>query len=108
MQGNNFYRLKITDNDGKQTTSDIVLLVNNKMINTRFYPNPFKDYIMMHADAGKYFVTLTDAKSKQVFNDVINIRGDTKLPLSDLGPGVYFVSIKDNNGKVTKEKLIKQ
>ncbi|MEP6684619.1 MAG: DUF5060 domain-containing protein [Parafilimonas sp.] len=111
LQGNNFYRLSVTDNDGKQTTSNVVLLVNdNNKININFYPNPFKNYVMMHADAGKYVVTVTDIKGKNIFNNTINANSDDiKISLPNLAAGIYYIAVKDANGNVIqKEKIVKQ
>ncbi|MEP6465918.1 MAG: DUF5060 domain-containing protein [Parafilimonas sp.] len=108
LQGNNFYRLSVTDNDGKQTISNVVLL-NNKNIKIGFYPNPFKDYVMMRADAGKYFVMIIDNKGRNIFNNVINASGDDiKISLPNITTGVYYIAVKDENGNIIqKEKIVK-
>jgi hypothetical protein len=110
LQGNNFYRLNVIDNDGTQTTSNIVLLTNNKTININFYPNPFKNYIMMHIDAGKYFIVITDTKGKNIITNTINSNGnDLKISLPGLAQGIYYVAVKDVNGNIIqKEKIVKQ
>ncbi len=110
LKGNNFYRLNVTDNDGKLSTSNIVLLVNNNLINIQFYPNPFKNYVMMKADEGKYFISITDNKGSNVLNTSINAGGmDAKISLLNLAQGVYYISVKDENGNtIQKQKIIKQ
>ncbi len=109
LKGNNFYRLNVIDNDGKQTVSNIVLLVNNKFINISFYPNPFKNYVMLKVTAGKYLVTIADTKGKNIFSNTFNASGaDIKLSLPNLAHGVYYVSVKDENGNIAKEKLVKE
>ena len=76
LKGNNFYRLNIINNDGKQSVSNTVLLVNNLVINISLYPNPFKNYVMLKADAGKYSISISDAKGKNIYSNKLNTNGD--------------------------------
>ncbi len=110
LKGNNFYRLNIIDNDGKQSVSNTVLLVNNKLININFYPNPFKDYVTMNADEGKYLIRITDNKGKNILSNIINADGsDVKLLLPNLAHGIYYISVADENGQIIqKDKVVKQ
>ena len=110
LNGNNYYRLNVIDKDGKQSASQVVLLVNGKRINIVFYPNPFKDYVMMKADAGKYFISITDTKGKNIFNNIINADdNDAKILLPNLSQGFYFISVKNESGNIIqKEKIVKQ
>ncbi len=110
LNGDNFYRLNIIDNDGKQSVSQIVLLVNNQFAKISLYPNPFKDYIILKADAGKYFVHIADIKGKSVYTNTLHTNGDdTKIPLRGFSKAIYYVTIKDEDGKtIYNQKLLKQ
>ncbi|MEO8711617.1 MAG: T9SS type A sorting domain-containing protein, partial [Parafilimonas sp.] len=110
LTGNNFYRLNVIDNDGKESVSNIVLLINNKSSNINFYPNPFKSYVMMKADDGKYSIIITDVKGRNLFNNSVNASGsDIKILLPDIAQGIYYISVKDENGNIIqKEKIVKQ
>jgi hypothetical protein len=110
LKGNNYYRLNVIDNDGKESGSNIVLLVNNKSTNINFYPNPFKNYVTMRADAGKYFISITDTKGRNVFNNSVDASGSgIKIPLQNIAQGIYYISVKDENENVVqKEKIVKQ
>jgi hypothetical protein len=110
LKGNNFYRANIIDEDGKQSFSNVVLLVNNKIVNINFYPNPFKNYVMLHADAGKYLITIADTKGENIFNNTVAANGDdVKISLPELAQGVYYISVSDENGNIIQEeKIVKQ
>ena len=110
LTGNNYYRLNVVDNDGKESVSNIVLLENNNSTNINFYPNPFKNYVIMRADAGKYFIGITDTKGRNVFNNSVDASGsDIKISLPDIAQGIYYISVKDEHENVVrKEKIVKQ
>ncbi len=111
FKGLNFYRLKIIDNDGKETYSGVVKIVNSL---TRFsvYPNPFKDHIRLTIDKGVYFSRVFDANGKTVKNGIITANSNNaeiKLSLSALSRGVYYLSLWDEDGNAAgSQKLIKQ
>ncbi len=109
LQDNNFYRLKMIDNDGKQTYSDVVLLTG-KLVNIKFYPNPFKDYVMLQAGAGKYLLNISDATGKLVYAKKVDVNGsDEKIILPALTSGIYYAEIKDESLRtIYKGKLFKQ
>ena len=57
LKGNNFYRLNIADNDEEHSVSNVLLLVNGKAPGVYFYPNPFKNYVMLRAKSGSTLCT---------------------------------------------------
>lgn len=57
IKGNNFYRLKIVDNDGMESFSSVIKLFN-KLLRYSVKPNPFKDHIALKIEAGKYQVQI--------------------------------------------------
>jgi hypothetical protein len=68
-----------------------LLLVNDHVINLRLYPNPFKDYVMLHADAEKYLIKIIDLHGKNILSNSVDASGaDVKLPLTHLADGVYY------------------
>ncbi|MEO6454510.1 MAG: hypothetical protein ABIN97_10575, partial [Ginsengibacter sp.] len=67
IKGNNFYRLKIVDNDGMVSFSSIVKLVN-KLLKYSIKPNPFKDHIDLQIEPGKYQVQIIDQSGRIVLN----------------------------------------
>lgn len=110
LAGANYYRLKIVDNDGRETFSNIVKLVNGKG-KLSIYPNPVKDYILLTVDAGTYFIRIfgTDGKTIRTGTIVAGFAdAQVKLSLSSLKKGVYYLSLSNDSGLVGTQKLIKQ
>lgn len=96
LQGNNFYRLKIVDNDGLETFSTVVKLIND-LTGFSVNPNPFKDHIYIKIDRGRYRVQVTDQAGKIVLKKFVvadNFR-QIKLNTANLTSGLYFVKITD-------------
>ena len=110
LQGNNFYRLNVVDNDGKQATSGIVLLAINHVIKINVFPNPFKNSVTIQGDAGTYLLTVTNVSGKTILNKNININGaGITLPFYNMAKGVYYFVLKDAAGNIiNSQKLIKQ
>lgn len=110
LKGNNFYRLRIVDNDGAETFSSIINLVNNL---TKFMvnPNPFKDHINLKLDPGKYNVQLIDQTGRTIFiRSVVSTNNlqEVRLNTANLIAGYYFIKISDEKGGlVGSEKMEK-
>lgn len=109
-----YYRLKIIDNDGKVTYSNVVA-VNFKQSEINSFsitPNPIVSNInlQIHSiEAQKVSFSLTDIAGRPVYNQLIqltkgfqNIRPDVQLKT-----GVYFATIRFSTELVTN-KLVKQ
>ena len=76
LSGNNFYRVKSVDVDGKQTFSKVVLVTMNKANpSVKVFPNPIKDYRIV-------------------------------LQLSDLDRGIYNLQLIHMNGRKVAERQI--
>lgn len=72
------------------------------------YPNPFNDFLVIEAEAGKQHMQLiiVDALGKEVA--LINgINQKTNIDVSYLVSGVYFYELRENNVVITRGKLIK-
>lgn len=113
--GKNYYRLKITDNDGAYQYSKIIVLQNSLNKATYLYPNPAKGnaYISFSGQAaGKYQVMLYSADGKMLSTHSISLtmaNQTINLPLGNTAAGVYMVKVIDSNGKsVLQQKLVKQ
>lgn len=111
-----YYRLVQTDFSGKQTISNIEIVVagESKENAIAVYPNPFTAEMNIHIDAsntadaqirivditGKNVLTLTSGLNKGV--NTIETAG-----LASLSKGVYFVQVTIN-GETSTYKLMKQ
>ncbi|MBK0382122.1 T9SS type A sorting domain-containing protein [Pedobacter sp. SD-b] len=115
LQGNNYYRLKQIDNDGKFEYSEIKSLrfdFNNQQQSILIYPNPAKDFIK---------VTLPSGQLGAVKMNIINLNGATvksekykagqelTQDISNLKSGMYLLEIRDENeGLLGVNKFIKK
>ncbi len=118
LNGNNYYRLKQADKDGKTSFSQVVLIKGNKVNATSIsaiYPNPAKD---------KLSITLSSATSERVTLSIIDVTGKVLIQksimvnigdlnitenISNLNQGNYLVKLSDASGNTTDlKKIVKQ
>ncbi|TBN01314.1 T9SS type A sorting domain-containing protein [Hyunsoonleella flava] len=72
--------------------------------NTRLYPNPIKDSFSLEAASEIMDISIFDISGKQIKNFE---RDRKEYSVGDLAPGVYFVNIQTEKGKITK-KVVKE
>jgi len=94
--GKNFYRLKISDKDGKTAYSVVRLVNTSGKAVVNIYPNPAQDFITI--DFGKTEPIQTEIKVANalgvvVYQTKLTVSGTTKLQLSHLPAGVYNLQI---------------
>ncbi len=112
--GNNYYRLKITDNDGRYQYSNVILLKNSVARLVYLYPNPVKDNLLISLSstaAGRYNFVLYDVSGKILQNNIYNINGGSQtvsMPLTQMTSGVYIVKIINSAGEtIYQQKVVK-
>lgn len=116
--GNNYYRLKQVDFDGKPTLSNVVLIKGTKVNSialSSVYPNPARhllNVVLAAPASDKVSLIVTDLAGKVIIEKVYQlINGDNKLVLNvaDLLSGTYMVKAVCNNGCETAvSKFVKQ
>ena len=101
--GKNFYRLKLVDESGKTTYSEVLdfMFYDNKL--PVIYPNPAKDYINVNV-AKKSSFAIIDQLGKKVMNGYLN--GSGKVNIQHLKQGNYYLQIVVDKS-VTTTKFIK-
>lgn len=102
LNGQNFYRLKQVDTDGKFSFSEIKML-KNASEQIIISPNPAHDYVEIQAFGPITSIELWDTNGK-ICKKLYNTN---YLPLDDLAQGIYFIRINCEN-RVTVEKIVKQ
>lgn len=117
LDGNNYYRLRQIDNNGKESYSNVVLLKSSKTVKaeiTKVYPNPVSDRLnvtLNTVSAEKITVTITDIAGKTIsIKNVETTIGDNNLNfnVSNLTKGTYFVKVKTaSNIEIATEKFVK-
>jgi len=110
----NYYRLKLVNNDGSFTYSQVVLLKhNNTIVINTVKPNPFIGEVELQLSLTRKEVVgilLFDERGRQVASkQVTAVAGSNtiKLPnLQQLSAGVYLLKVV-TEGSVLQQKLIK-
>ncbi len=108
--GNNYYRLKIVDNDGKFVYSNIIKLKNNASTNFSIFPNPAKNNLIVTHAAGseRSFISLLQADGKLLLKQKITTGAlQSSLDISRLIPGVYIITVGVGKNS-SSYKLIKE
>jgi len=118
LTGNNYYRLKQVDKDGKATYSSIVLIKGDKVraiMITGLYPNPATSEVKLAVEspnAEKVTILVTDVTGKVVVqsNQSLVVGSNTIiLGTANLANGNYFVKMICANGcETTTAKFVKQ
>lgn len=102
--GKNYYRLKITDADGKFIYSAIVTSTNISVSSVVIYPIPVKDRIMIKLNSlatSKYDIDVIDARGRTVLRTSFIVDAGTsskEINASALKQGTFFVKIKSDEG----------
>ena len=114
FSGNNYYRLKMTDRDGKFEYSNIEV-VNTKLpiTNVKIYPNPVNNSLYSSFD-----LSLDSDCELQVFDTFGKLvatksleaqkgRNNTSIDVTNLAAGVYFVKINIDGVPFSVDKFVK-
>ncbi len=112
LPGNNYYRLRIQDADGRIETSGIILLNSSGSRHFSVYPNPAKAYVRLFTDAGTYTAKISDAQGRVLLTRSFTVAANaqaTTIPVAGLATGVYYLSVTDTQGrKIASQKIVKQ
>ncbi len=115
LAGDNFYRLRIVDNDGNFQYSDVVLIKNPASQLVYIYPNPVKDNLLVSLSGmqpGRYNFEIFDVSGKTLVKNATPVNGGSQtvsIPLQGVATGVYLIKITNAKGAVISEqKVLKQ
>lgn len=105
-----FYRLRIIDQNGEYSYSDIRVIRNNAVkMNVSIYPNPSNGRfsIAVPADAGLYDVMLTDVTGRVLL--LKNSQRNQSIQIQRFYPGCYLLKIWfRETGETITEKVVVQ
>lgn len=106
LNGNNYYRLKISS-AGNSVYSDMVQLQNSSQPVTKLYPTIFSRGSSVHVSftGTKGSLTVYDAIGRQLFTRVL-INGLQSINLRLASSGVYFYTIRDDNTVIITDKIV--
>ena len=115
--GNNYYRLKIIDNDGTFSYSNIINIpISEVVVNSfvKIYPNPTGGELFVEIQSTGVYDTKViayDIVGKKTFEKASGlIKGLNKLKFdfSLLANGAYILQFADSDGKLHSAKFIKE
>lgn len=104
--GSNYYRLKQVDYDGKYEYSDIVR-ADNTTSRIKIYPTNTTDYITIDMDEQQVASVVVFNEVGQTIKEMTITEMQTRIDISDLPNGMYFVQVNAQSGKEIK-RIIKQ
>lgn len=116
LPGINYYRIKMTDADGRFTYSNILALLNNSkgFDITGLMPNPVVNRTVLSiasATASRMEIVVSDISGRRMMNQSVNlIAGSNMVPLNlgKLAAGTYQLTGYGSNGEVKTIRFIKE
>ncbi len=107
LSGNNYYRINETDYDDNDNYSDIRIVNFHSASEISIWPNPATDaiHIRCNSNANNMMASIFDELGRNVLNSALN-QGDNLISLGNVGSGMYFVVIKENNVQIDAQKIM--
>jgi hypothetical protein len=108
IQGNNFYRLKITNNDGSVQYSAIRQVRFGAAFNVKVMPNPFHNTlnISIIGESRPTQIKLLDTKGQLLLQTIA--MQNISLNTANLPSGIYMVLATNSRGHQVQLKVTKQ
>lgn len=103
--GENFYRLKQVDLDGKTTYSEVKSVIFETASDIAIYPNPANGQFNIKGIQATDVLVITNSLGQQVLQQVAN-GTSVQLNLSGYANGIYDVTILDANGNRVQSSRI--
>lgn len=104
--GQNFYRLKQMDMDGKFEYSLVKTVTFEKANAISLYPNPAKDNVNIAGLQGGESIIIYDVSGRLMYQ-AKSENSNVNIPLNALSAGTYHISIIGTDGKVSSHKVVK-
>jgi hypothetical protein len=106
LQGNNYYRLFITDRDGSQKVSEVKLVKFNNTLRITAFPNPTNGTVTISNVRQGDLIILVDANGRQVFKKQA-VNQVEKLDMRLMSKGIYFMAVTRKSKVISNEKIIR-
>lgn len=105
--GNNYYRLKQTDIDGKYSYSKVVTVSFQGLQQTSVYPNPTTGIIFIKGlNTNTTHITWYDAGGKNITTGMVTVQNGTAMINSNLANGIYILKYTTGNGLWQAQRII--
>ncbi len=98
LSGNNFYRLKQTDLDGKTSYSSVKVLNFAKSGAIGFYPNPAHNTVTVYGNDDITNIILSNLTGQTIQAPVAYSSTSAVINVNSLNPGIYFAKVILANG----------
>jgi hypothetical protein len=113
VKGRSFYRLKLTDNNGKYRNSEIrTITINDDVQEITLYPNPAIDKAVLSVNSSVIAtgtITITDINGRDFYHKTVQIRkglNNLDLPAENAESGVYTIRLIINDKIFTKKLIV--
>jgi poly(beta-D-mannuronate) lyase len=106
-KGKNFYRLKMTDADGRFTYSPVRMI--NFAVSVNVYPNPVKEILYIQSDAvsdKQMQIRLMAADGRVVKSISTKQLSLASLPVANLSAGIYLLQVSTASGELFTERIV--
>lgn len=86
---------------------DYLSVNSSERIQMSMYPNPAKDYMVINPanQSEAYDIMVYDMNGKQL-KSVEQLTGDTRLSISDLAAGTYFLKLKQSGSELVRKFVV--
>lgn len=118
LNGDNFYRLKQEDKDGRNSYSSVIMVSVKTVFESRIkpiYPNPVTGTLNLYVESkssDKMNISIVDANGrivKQLSQNIQEGNNNYQINVSSLPAGTYFISINGlNKYENAKQHFVKQ
>ena len=74
----------------------------------KLYPNPTSQMLNISSNINFNGLQVVDLQGRIVYNQTIgNLSSSTRINISELNAGIYFVKISNNQGVISTQRFIK-
>ncbi|MGZ8540748.1 MAG: T9SS type A sorting domain-containing protein, partial [Chitinophagaceae bacterium] len=103
-----FYRLRITNKDGKWDYSKTIALENKSEGKNFIYPSIITNNVIncFIPDAYDYLQAFGMNGSLLLKKDIRGITWRVDVPIANLSKGIYMVKISNSNGNITQKIVV--
>lgn len=108
LPGTNYYRLRQVDIDGSYQYTPIRSLNFSAKNGIKLYPNPAQKQLYIQGLTGNNTISIANAVGQVLMKAVTNNSTQQAIDISRLRKGIYFVTVKAENGSISKFKIIKE
>ena len=110
QNGTAYYRLKMTDKDGRFSYSNVLKVMATSKTGYNLYPNPVKGELTVNigdAAGGKHAAILTLAGKKLIDISLENGVTTKKIAVANLLKGQYLFIVTNADGKASTQQFNK-